>query len=80
MLLKKLSYKNVSENVYPWVQCEVGMFSTLCKKWERPPPCAKGGWTTRGIVVWNHATELLKQHRGSKWHLDYQSLREWLSM
>ena len=24
----------------------------------------------RGIVDWNHATELLKQHSGSKWHLD----------
>ena len=22
----------------------------------------------RGIVHWNHATELLKQHGGSKWH------------
>ena len=21
-----------------------------------------------GIVDWNHATELLKQHSGSKWH------------
>ena len=30
----------------------------------------KGGWRTRGIVVWNHATELLKQHSGSKWHQD----------
>ena len=42
----------------------------LCKKWGRPPPSAKGGWTTRGIVDWNHATELLKQHSGSKWHQD----------
>ena len=25
---------------------------------------------TRGIVDWNHATELLKQHSGSKWHQD----------
>ena len=30
----------------------------------------KGGWTTRGIVDWNHTTELLKQHSGSKWHQD----------
>ena len=45
------------------------MFCTLCKKWGRPPPSAKGGWTTRG-VDWNHATELLKQHSGSKWHQD----------
>ena len=25
---------------------------------------------TRRIVDWNHATELLKQHSGSKWHQD----------
>ena len=25
---------------------------------------------TRGVVDWNHATELLKQHSGSKWHQD----------
>ena len=42
----------------------------LCKKWERPPPSAKGGWTTREIVDWNHATELLKQHSRYKWHQD----------
>ena len=32
--------------------------------------CKKGGWMTRGIVDWNHATELLKQHSESKWHQD----------
>ena len=55
------------------VQCEdtiVGMFCTLCKKWGRPPPSVKGGWTTRGIVDWNYATELLKGHSESKWHQD----------
>ena len=70
---KKLSYKKVWEKVYPWLQCEdpkVAMFCTLCKKWGRPPPSARGGRTTRGIVNWNHATELLEQHSGSKWHQD----------
>ena len=46
------------------------MFCTLCKKLGRPTPNAKGGWRTREIVDWNHATELLKQHSGSKWHQD----------
>ena len=70
---KKLSYKKVCEKVYSFGQCEdpeVSMFCPLCKKWGRPTPSAKGGWTTRGIVDWNHATELLKQHSGSKWHQD----------
>ena len=55
------------------VQCEnpnVGMFFTLCKKLLRPPPSGNGGCMTRGIVDWNHATELLKQHSGSKWQQD----------
>ena len=34
------------------------------------PPSANGGWTTRRIVDWSHARELLKQHSGSKWHQD----------
>ena len=55
---------------------EVGMFCTLCKKWGRLPS-AKDGWMTKGIVDWNHATELLKQLNGTKTH---QSLQEWLSM
>ncbi len=46
------------------------MFCILCKKWGRPPPSAIGGWTTRKIVDWNHAIELLKQHSGSKSHQD----------
>ena len=55
------------------VPCEdpkVGMFCTICKKWGRPPPSVKGGWITRGIVDWSHATDLQKQRRGSKWHQD----------
>ena len=36
----------------------------------RPPPSEIGGRTTRGIVEWNHATELLEQYSGSKWHQD----------
>ena len=42
----------------------------LSEEMGRPPPSAIGGRTTRGIVEWNHAIELLKQHSGSKWHQD----------
>ena len=86
-----LSYKNVWEKVYSWVQCEdpkVDKFCTLCMKWRWPPPNAKGVWTTSGIVDWNHAAELLKQHRRSTWyqgssitarmakHVEYQNVIE----
>ena len=73
MYKAQLSYKSDWEKQYPWVQCKDpkdGMFCTTCIKWGNPPPSAKGGWTSRGIVDWNHATELLKQHVNSKWHKD----------
>ena len=68
-----LSYKSDWEKQYPWVQCKdpkIGMFFTICIKWGKPPPSAKGGWTTRGIMDWNHVTKLLKQYATSKWHRD----------
>ena len=37
----------------------------------------KGGWTARGISDWNHASELIKQHKSSKWHQEL--LQEWHS-
>ena len=41
------------------------MFCRLCQAYSKPPPTARGGWMTRGIVEWNHANELLKQHNDS---------------
>ena len=47
-----------------------GMFCSICQKWGKPPAGLRGGWTTRGITDWNHASELLKQHADSLWHGD----------
>ena len=47
-----------------------GMFCRLCQEHGRAPLTAKGGWTSRGICDWNHATELLKLHNDAKWHKD----------
>ena len=47
-----------------------GMFCRLCQEHGKPPANARGAWTSRGITDWNHATELLKLHNGSKWHKD----------
>ncbi len=46
------------------------MFCGTCKRWGKPPAGSRGAWTTRGIMDWNHATELLKQHADSQWHRD----------
>ena len=75
MYKAQLSYKSIWGKQYPWVQCicidpKDGMFRTTCIKRGNPPPSAKRGWTSRGIVNWNHATQLLKQHANSKWHKD----------
>jgi hypothetical protein len=69
----KLSYKKDWETKYPWVYCNdarEGMFCGTCKRWGKPPAGSRGAWTTRGIMDWNHATELLKQHADSQWHRD----------
>ena len=69
----KLSYKKKWEEKYPWVSCVSpadGMFCSICQKWGKPPAKSRGGWTTRGITDWNHASELLKQHADSLWHGD----------
>ena len=46
------------------------MFNRICQKYGQPPLKTKGGWTSRGICDWNHATELLKLHDSAKWHKD----------
>jgi hypothetical protein len=58
---------------HPWVYCndpDIGMFCKLCQKFGKPPATARGAWTSRGIINWNHATEMLKRHDDSKWHKD----------
>ena len=47
-----------------------GMFCNIRQKYGKPPPTARGAWTSRGVTDWNHATELLKLHIQSKWHQD----------
>ena len=72
---KKKEYKATKEwkNKYSWVACSnpgEGMSCGTCRKWGKCPPGSKGALTTRGMVDWNHATELLRQHADSQWHRD----------
>ena len=46
-----------------------GMFCAICKKYGKPPPSASGGWVSKPISNWVKATELLRQHEKSEWHL-----------
>ena len=46
-----------------------GMFCTFCKKHGKPPAVACGAWTSRPVNNWVKATELLKKHEQSDWHL-----------
>ena len=47
-----------------------GMFCRVCQKSGTPPPSASLKKKKRGIMDWNHATEMLKQHNTSQWHRD----------
>ena len=76
----RLSYKSQWESTYPWVYCtkvEDGIFCRLCQAYSKPQPTARGGWTTQGIIEWNHANELLKQHNDSikcqQWQQEWQN-------
>ena len=46
-----------------------GMFCAICKKYGKPPPSARGAWVSKPISNWVKATELLRQHEKSEWHL-----------
>ncbi len=46
-----------------------GKFCGVCKKYGKPPASARGAWVTKPISNWIKATELLKQHEMSEWHL-----------
>ena len=75
----RLSYKSQWESTYPsLVYCtkvEDGTFCRLCQAYSKPLPTASGGWMIRGIVEWNHAYELLKQHNDSIKRQQWQ--QEW---
>ncbi len=46
-----------------------GMFCEVCKKYGKTLASARGAWVTKPISNWVKATELLKQHEMSEWHL-----------
>ena len=46
------------------------MFCHVCQSSGKPSATARGTWTVKGVTVWNHATEMLKQHNDSKGHKD----------
>ena len=46
-----------------------GMLCSVCTKYGKPPVQARGAWVTRAINNWPKATDLLKKHESSEWHL-----------
>jgi len=51
------------------VVLEDGMFCTFCKKHGKPRAVAHGAWTSHPVNNWVKATERLKKHEQSDWHL-----------
>ena len=48
------------------LECLVGM----CQKCGKSPATARGVWTCRGVMEWNHTTEFSKLLNESRWHQD----------
>ena len=46
-----------------------GMLCLVCTKYGKPPVQVRGAWVTRAINNWPKATDLLKKHESSEWHL-----------
>ena len=46
-----------------------GKLCSVCTKYGKPPIQARGAWVTRAINNWSKATNLLKKHESSVWHL-----------
>ena len=69
MYKKNLKFNFKWKDKRNWIEyskVEGGMFCELCKKFGRPPPSTPGAWVTKPIKT---ATELLRQHDKSDWHL-----------
>ena len=45
------------------------MICTVCRKYGKPPVQTHGAWVTRAINNWQKATDLLKKHENSEWHI-----------
>ena len=68
----KLTYNASWKKIYPWMNYDShlrGMVCTVCKDYGKVPVQARGAWVTRAVDNWVKATELLKKHQKSEWHL-----------
>lgn len=68
---KNLKFNPKWTEDWPWIDYQPahGMFCATCKTYGKPPSCARGAWVSKPINNWAKATELLRQHEGSDWHL-----------
>ena len=69
---KNLKFNPKWGSKWHWVeysQQEEGMFCEICRKYGKPPASARGAWTSKPVKNWVKATELLRQHEKSEWHL-----------
>ena len=72
----KLSKSRMSFNPrwlhdFPWVRHDTiidGAYCTICEKWGKPPPQARGTWVHQPFNAWKKAKEKMQEHAKSNWH------------
>ena len=71
MYKKNLKFNPKWKDKWHWIDYAPndGMYCSICKKFGKPPPSAHGAWVSKPIANWVKATELLRKHERSEWHL-----------
>ena len=74
---KNMRYNPTWQTKWTWVVYEDGMLCSVCMKYGKPPPQARGAWVTRPVKNWAKATELLAKHEKGKWYLASVEAQAW---
>ena len=56
---------------FPWVRHDPVIdraYCTVCEKWGKPPPQARGTWIHQPFRAWKKAEEKMQEHAKSNWH------------
>ncbi len=71
MYKKNLKFNPKWKDKWCWIDYlpNDGMYCSICKRFGKPPPSARGAWVSKPVANWVKATELLRQHERSEWHL-----------
>ena len=67
----KMSFNSRWLNDFPWVRHDPttdGAYCSICEKWGKPPPQARGTWVQQSFKAWKKAKEKMCEHAKSNRH------------